>query len=83
MRRRRSEPHTFEHRLEAQKLRLERELSGLPEGRQRDIILARIGQLQTAAEMYGFLKSRERPLPCDVPRMLRGTCPERSLLHRG
>lgn len=57
--RRRSEPHTFEQRLGAQKLRLEHELSGLPDGRQRDVVLARIDQLQTAAEMYGFLKLRE------------------------
>ncbi|MBB4365931.1 hypothetical protein GGD65_007000 [Bradyrhizobium sp. CIR18] len=57
--RRRSEPHTFEQRLRAQKLRLEHELSGLPDGRQRDVILARIDQLQTAAEMYGFLMLRE------------------------
>ncbi|PIT01854.1 hypothetical protein TSA1_14520 [Bradyrhizobium nitroreducens] len=57
--RRRSEPHTFEQRLEAQKLRLEHELSGLPDGRQRDGVLARIDQLQTAAEMYGFLMLRE------------------------
>lgn len=57
--RRRSEPHTFEQRLEAQKLRLEHELSGLTDGRQRDVVLARIDQLQTAAEMYGFLMLRE------------------------
>lgn len=57
--RRRSEPHTFEQRLEAQKLRLEHELSGLPNGRRRDVVLARIDQLQTAAEMYGFLMLRE------------------------
>lgn len=57
--RRRSEPHTFEQRLEAQKLRLEHELSGMPHGRQRDVVLARIDQLQTAAEMYGFLMLRE------------------------
>ncbi len=57
--RRRSEPHTFEQRLHAQKLRLEHELSGLPDGRQRDIVLARIDQLHTAVEMYGFLMLRE------------------------
>jgi hypothetical protein len=56
--RRRSEPHTFEQRLEAQKLRLEHELSGLPNGRERDIVLARIDQLHTAAEMHGFLMLR-------------------------
>lgn len=53
--RRRSEPHTFEQRLQAQKQRLEHELSGLSDGRQRDTVLARIDQLQTAAEMHGFL----------------------------
>lgn len=57
--RRRSEPHTFEQRLEAEKLRLEHELSGLTDGRQRDGVLARIDQLQTAAEMYGFLMLRD------------------------
>ena len=56
--RRRSEPHTFKQRLTAQKLRLEHELSGLPDGRKREIVLARIDQLQTAAEMYGFLMLR-------------------------
>jgi len=56
--RRRSEPHTFEQRLTAQKLRLEHELSGLSDGPQREIVLARIDQLQTAAEMYGFLMLR-------------------------
>lgn len=57
--RKRSEPHTFEQRLDAQRLRLEHELSGLPDGHLRDSVLARIEQLQTAAEMYGFLKLRE------------------------
>ena len=57
--RRRSEPHTFEQRLKTQKLRLEHELSGLPDGRQRDGVLARIDQLRTAAEMYGFLMLRD------------------------
>ncbi|WP_339038039.1 hypothetical protein WHZ78_09155 [Bradyrhizobium symbiodeficiens] len=47
-----------------QKERLEHELSGLPNGRQREIVLARIDQLQTAAEMYGFLTTlREDPAP--------------------
>lgn len=57
--RKRFEPHTFEQRLKAQKLRLEHELSGLPDGRQRNVVLARIDQLQTAAEMYGFLMLRD------------------------
>ena len=62
--RKRSEPHTFEQRLKAQKLRLEHELSSLPDGRQRETVRARINQLQTAAEMHGFLTTlREESAP--------------------
>jgi len=61
--RRRSETHTFEQRLKVQKQRLEHELSRLPDGRQREIVLARIGQLQTAAEMYGFLTTLRDDIP--------------------
>lgn len=57
--RRRSEPHTFEQRLEAQRLRLEHELASLPQGKQRDAITERIEQLEAAAEMYGFLMLRD------------------------
>jgi len=58
--RKRSEPHTFEQRLDEQRLRLEDQLARLPEGRQRDAILARVDQLKTAAAMYDFLKLPER-----------------------
>ena len=57
--RKRSEPHTFEQRLEAQRLRLEHELASLPHGEQRDAVNVRIEQLQAAAEMYDFLSPRE------------------------
>lgn len=57
--RKRSEPHTFEQRLDAQRLRLERELAGLPHGVERDAVATRIEQLQAAAEMYDFLARRE------------------------
>ena len=57
--RRRSEPHTFEQRLEAQRLRLEHELASLSDGKQRELVAARIEQLQTAAEMFDFLRLRE------------------------
>jgi hypothetical protein len=57
--RRRSEPHTFAQRLEAQRLRLEYELLGLPDCHQREVVAARIEQLQTAAEMFDFLMLRE------------------------
>ena len=56
--RRRTEPHTFMQRLGEQKLRLEIELERLPIGRQRDVILARIEQLQRAADMHEFLSLR-------------------------
>lgn len=56
--RRRSEPHTFEQRLDAQRLRLERELASLPHGTARDVVATRIEQLQTAAEMHDFLSPR-------------------------
>jgi hypothetical protein len=57
--RRRSEPHTFEQRLVAQKQRLEHELASLPDGSKRDAVAIRIEQLQAAAEMYDFLSVRE------------------------
>jgi hypothetical protein len=57
--RRRSEPHTFEQRLDAQRLRLEHELASLPDGNRRDSVATRIEQLQAAAEMYEFLMPRE------------------------
>lgn len=57
--RRRSEPHTFEQRLDAQKLRLEHEMANLPNGIERHALATRIEQLQTAAEMHGFLMLRE------------------------
>ena len=57
--RRRSEPHTFEQRLEAQRQRLERELASLPDGKQREAVAARLEQLQTAAAMFEFLSPRE------------------------
>jgi len=57
--RKRSEPHTFEQRLDQQRLRLEDQLARLPHGGQRDAVVARIDQLKTAAEMYDFLKLPE------------------------
>jgi hypothetical protein len=57
--RRRSEPHTFEQRLDAQRLRLEHQLANLPDGARRDSLIARIEQLQTASAMYDFLMLRE------------------------
>jgi hypothetical protein len=57
--RKRSVPHTFMERIEAQKCRLERELADLPHGGQRDAVAARLEQLRAAAEMHEFLSLRE------------------------
>lgn len=54
-RRKRSEPHTFEQRLEEQRLRLEGELALLPEGAERKSVAARIEQLRAAAELNAML----------------------------
>jgi hypothetical protein len=56
--RKRSEPHTFEQRLEAQRLRLEAESAKLPRGSVRDALVKRIEQLQTAADMNMWLSQR-------------------------
>ena len=56
--RKRTEPHTFIQRLGEQKRRLEVELARLPIGRQRNAIVARIEQLQQAADMHEFLALR-------------------------
>ncbi|EJN09930.1 hypothetical protein PMI42_06492 [Bradyrhizobium sp. YR681] len=61
--RRRSEPHTFEQRLEVQRSRLEQQLASLPDGHQRASVAARLEQLQAAAEMFEFLMPREALAP--------------------
>jgi hypothetical protein len=55
LKRKRSEPHTFEQRLHEQQLRLEAELADMPQGTQREALSARIEQLQAAAEMHAML----------------------------
>lgn len=55
--RKRSEPHTFEQRLEEYKERLEIELTQLPEGTERKTVAARIEQLQTAVELNAMLST--------------------------
>jgi hypothetical protein len=53
--RKRSDPHTFEQRLEEQRQRLETEAARLPHGAQRDAIAKKIDQLQLAADMNIWL----------------------------
>jgi hypothetical protein len=57
--RKRSEPHTFEQRLDEHRMRLEDELARLPRGAQRESVVARIEQLRTAVELNAMLSTRE------------------------
>jgi len=56
--RKRSEPHSFEQRLEEHRLRLEAEAAKLPRGSERDAVMKRIELLQTAADMNSWLSQR-------------------------
>jgi hypothetical protein len=56
--RKRSEPHSFEQRLEEHRSRLEAEAARLPRGSERDAVMKRIEQLQTAADMNSWLSQR-------------------------
>jgi hypothetical protein len=56
--RKRSEPHSFEQRLEEHRLRLEAEAAKLPHGSERDAVMKRIELLQTAADMNIWLSQR-------------------------
>lgn len=53
--RKRSEPHTFEQRLDEHRLRLESEALEMPDGEMRTAIAKRIEQLQLAADMNAWL----------------------------
>jgi len=56
-RRRRSDPHTFEDRIAAEKDRLEAQAADVPPGPQKDALLKKIGQLENASHMMGWLTS--------------------------
>ena len=56
-RRKRSEPHTFEQRLEEHRVRLENLHAQLPPGAEREQIIARIDQLKTAVELNAMLST--------------------------
>lgn len=53
--RKRSEPHSFEQRLAEHRSRLEAEAAGLSHGTERDAVLKRIEQLQSAVDMNMWL----------------------------
>ena len=57
MQRRRSAPHTFEQRIEAEKARLEAKIARLRRGPKQDELLEKIRQLETAAHIHEWLSS--------------------------
>jgi hypothetical protein len=57
--RKRSEPHTFEQRLEEHRVRLENRLAQAPSGAEREQLAARLEQLRTAAELNAMLSMSE------------------------
>ena len=56
-RRRRSVPHTFEENIAAERTKLEAQIAKLKPGPQRDALLRKIRQLETAAHMNEWLSS--------------------------
>jgi hypothetical protein len=56
--RKRSEPHTFQQRLDEHRTRLESELARLPDGAHRASVVARIEQLRTAIELNALLSTQ-------------------------
>jgi hypothetical protein len=55
--RQRSKSHTFEDRLKTEKLRLEAQARGIPHGPERDAVLKKIRELETASHMSDWLSS--------------------------
>jgi hypothetical protein len=57
MLRRRSPPHNFEDQIKAEKGRLEAQAASLPPGPQKDRLLKKIRQLETASHIDEWLSS--------------------------
>jgi hypothetical protein len=57
MQRRRSEPHTFEGNIAAEKAKLEAELAKQTPGPEMDLLRKKIRQLDTAAHVSEWLSS--------------------------
>ncbi len=57
MQRLRSSPHTFEGQIAAEKARLEAKAAELPHGAEKEQLLRKIRQLNTAAHMGDWLSS--------------------------
>jgi hypothetical protein len=61
--RRRSKPHLFEDQIAAEKARLEQQAAGLPHGPEKDRLLRKIRQLETASYMSEWLSSKGLKTP--------------------
>ena len=57
MQRRQFTPHTFEDRIAAEKARLEAQVAKLPPGPQKDGLLKKLRQLETASHINDWLSS--------------------------
>ena len=55
--RRRYVPHTFEDRIAAEMARLEAQVAKLPSGSQKDTLLEKMSQLETASHINEWLTS--------------------------
>ena len=53
----RSVPHTFEDQVAAQKAKLEAQVAKLPPSPQKDVLLRKIRQLETASHINEWLTS--------------------------
>jgi hypothetical protein len=59
MQRRRSAPNTFGENIAAEKSRCEEQLASTPDGPERDALVKKIRQLNTASHMNDWLRSPE------------------------
>jgi hypothetical protein len=57
MQRRRSQPHSFEAQIAAEKIRIQEHLAVTAHGPQRDALVKKIRQLETASHMNEWLRS--------------------------
>ena len=55
--RRRSSPHSFEQQLVAEKARLRAQLQNAPQGPERDVLVKKIRQIETASHINEWLSS--------------------------
>jgi hypothetical protein len=55
--RRRSRPHSFEHQLATEKARLKAQLANAPRGPERDVLVKKIRQIETASHINEWLSS--------------------------